>query len=207
MKNFIKISTVILLLTTAALPQQVQAQDDNSYFNLDWQFNALMFNDFANTPGGWGASFEFGYFVQPKLAVGAYVSYHTNEKYVGEQLLHLNDNSDLYTDQLQQLHQIPFGALIKYCFIEDAMFEPYVTAKLGALYAHTASSNNVLEFYRDSWGFNIQPEVGVTFYPVPEKRVGIHLGVYYSYSTNQTGCLIYNLNGINGLGFHLGLTF
>lgn len=208
MKNFIKISTILLLLTAVTLPQRAQAQEeDPSYYNLDWHFNGLLFNDFSNTPSGWGANFEGGFYITPKLAAGMYVSFHSNNKYVGEQLIHINENSDLFTDQLQQLYQVPFGVLLKYRFIEDGMFEPYVTAKMGAMFAHMASGNQVIEFYHESWGFNVQPEVGITFYPVPEKRVGVHLAAYYSYSTNQTNCLIYNFNGINSIGFLLGLTF
>ena len=87
------------------------------------------------------------------------------------------------------------------------MFEPYVTAKIGANYVRMSSLNNVLDFYDETWGFNLQPEVGVSIFPSASNRTGIHLALYYSYSTNQSKCLIYTLNGLNNIGFNLGVTF
>ena len=203
-----KILTVVLLMCAAFLPGTTQAQlYKSTYYNVDWQFNAPLCTDFANVASGWGMNFEGGYYVTPKIAVGLYGSFHTNNKFVEAQVLQLSSSSSLYTDQIQSIFQIPFGALLKYRFVENSMFEPYVTAKLGTNYIRMSSANNVLDFYDETWGFNVQPEVGVSIYPSAHNRTGIHLGLYYSYSTNSSKCLIYTLDGLNNIGFNLGVSF
>ena len=203
-----KILGIALLLCAAIMPSTTQAQlYKSTYFNVDWQFNAPLCTDFANVPSGWGMNFEGGTYITSKLAVGLYGSFHTNNKYVEPQVLQLSPSSHLYTDQIQSIFQIPFGALLKYRFIEDSMFEPYITAKLGTNFIRMSSSNNVMDFYTESWGFNVQPEVGVSIFPSSSNRTGIHLALYYSYSTNQNQCLTYNLNGLSNIGFNLGITF
>ena len=197
-----------MILCAAIITSTTQAQlYKSTYFNVDWQFNAPLCTDFANVPSGWGMNFEGGMYITSKLAVGLYGSFHTNNKYVEPQVLQLSPSSHLYTDQIQSIFQIPFGALLKYRFIEDSMFEPYVTAKLGTNFIRMSSSNNVMDFYTESWGFNVQPEVGVSIFPSSSNRTGIHLALYYSYSTNQNQCLTYNLNGLSNIGFNLGITF
>lgn len=203
-----KILAVVLLSCVAMTSTTTQAQlYKSTYFNIDWQFNAPVCTDFANVASGWGLNFEGGYYVAPKLALGLYGSFHTNNEYVEAQVLQLSSSSALYTDQIQRIFQVPFGALLKYRFIEDSMFEPYVTAKIGANYVRMSSVNNVLDFYDETWGCNIQPEVGVSIFPSSHNRTGIHLALYYSYSTNQGKCLIYTLEGLNNIGFNLGVTF
>lgn len=208
MKNIAKILGVTFIIATMALPLTANAQIYKpSYFNIDWQFNGLVTNDYADAPSGWGMNFEGGYYATSKIAVGLYASFHTNDKYIGEQLLHLNSNSDLYTDQIHSTFQVPFGALLKYRFIEDRMFEPYATIKLGAMFSRMTSETQVLEFYDEGWGFNAQPEIGVSIYPSAHNRFGIHLAMYYSYSTNRNQVLCYEINGYNNIGFHVGVTF
>jgi hypothetical protein len=190
------------------MPHTAQAQlYKSTYYNIDWQLNTPVFTDYANVISGWGMNFEGGYYVTSKIALGLYGSFHPNNEYVEPQVLQLNSSSSLYTDQVQSVFQIPFGALIKYRFVEDSMFEPYITAKLGTNYVRMSSINNVLDFYSDSWGFNVQPEVGVSIFPSAHNRTGIHLALYYRYSTNQNQCLTYNLNGLNNVGLNIGVTF
>ncbi len=206
MNKISKIASIALLLIITFASNANAQIHKASYFNIDWQFNGLL-HDYANVPSGWGMNFEGGYYATPKLAVGLYASFHTNNEYIGEELLHLSPTSDLYTDQAHTLFQVPFGALLKYRFIEDSMFEPYVTMKVGAMFSRTSSTTQILTFYDEQWGFNAQPEIGVSIFPSARNRVGLHLGVYYSYSTNRSHVLVYDVNGLNNIGFHLGLSF
>lgn len=177
------------------------------YFNVDWQFNAPLSNDYADVASGWGMNFEGGYYIIPQMSLGLYVSYHTNNEYVGEQVLHLSNTSALYTDQQHSIYQVPFGVAARWRFIEKGMFEPYIGVKLGAMYARMDSYTQVVKFYDTSWGFNVQPELGMSFFPMPFNRTGIHLAVYYNYSTNKTKNLTYSIDGYNNIGFHLGISF
>lgn len=208
MKKIAKILGVMLLLIAIATPSTVQAQIlKGGYFNVDWQFNIPMANEYANHGSGWGMSFEGGYYIIPQMSLGLYVSYHTNNKYIGEQVLHLSSTESLYADQQHSIYQVPFGMAARWRFIEHGMFEPYIAAKLGAMYSRMESETQVYTYYDKTWGFNVQPELGVTFYPMPYKRIGIHLAVYYNYSTNKSKVLTYDIDGYNNIGFHLGLSF
>ena len=78
---------------------------------------------------------------------------------------------------------------------------------MGAMYAENSSYMTTVRYYSNPWGFYVSPEVGMNIYPVPDKRLGFHVALYYSYATNQTDLLTYSMNGQNDLGFRVGLCF
>lgn len=208
MKKITQITAMLLLAIATFIPTMSNAQIiKGGYMTVDWQFNAPVSNDFANVASGWGMGFEGGYYIIPNMSLGLYMSFHTNNKYIGEQVLQLSDTENLYTDQQHSLFQIPFGVASRWRFIKDEMFEPYIGVKLGAMYTRMESDTQVYSYYNDRWGFNVQPEIGVSFFPMPYNRTGIHLALYYSYSTNKSKVLIYNIDGYNNIGFRLGLSF
>mgnify|MGYP003553345140 CR=1 FL=1 len=57
----------------------------------------------------------------------------------------------------------------------------------------------------ENWGFYISPEVGMTWFPFEKVDVGFQLAVYYAYSSNRNRN--YDMEGINNLGFKLGIPF
>lgn len=144
MKRYLKILGTMLLLTALAAPTTAQAQVlKGGYINVDWQFNSPIDNSFANRPRGWGMNIEGGYYIIPHMSVGMYISYHTNNKYIGEQVLHLSSTESLYTDQQHSLYQVPFGAAMRWRFSKDNMIEPYIGLKLGAMYSRMESNTQV----------------------------------------------------------------
>ena len=208
MKKITKILGAALLMAMSAMPFAGNAQIiKGGYLNVDWQFNAPVGNEYANVASGWGMNFEGGYYIIPKMSLGLFVSYHTNNKYIGEQVLRLSDTESLYTDQQHSIYQVPFGITSRWRFIEDRMFEPYIGVKLGAMYTRMESDTQVYTYYQDRWGFNVQPEIGFSLYPMPVNRIGFHLAIYYSYATNKSHVLTYSINGYNNIGFRLGLSF
>ncbi|MBR3951230.1 MAG: outer membrane beta-barrel protein [Bacteroidaceae bacterium] len=208
MKKITKILATGLLMLCLSATMTSHAQIlKGGYFTVDWQFNAPVSNDYANVASGWGMAFEGGYYVIPNMSLGLYISYHTNNKYIGEQVLHLSSTESLYTDQQHSIYQVPFGIASRWRFIKDEMFEPYIGVKLGAMYTRMESNTQVYTYYHDRWGFNVQPEIGMSLYPMPFNRTGIHLALYYSYSTNKSHVLTYNIDGYNNIGFRLGISF
>lgn len=208
MKKITKILGAALLMAMSAMPFAGNAQIiKGGYLNVDWQFNAPVSNEYANVASGWGMNFEGGYYIIPKMSLGLFVSYHTNNKYIGEQMLRLSDTESLYTDQQHSIYQVPFGITSRWRFIEDRMFEPYIGVKLGAMYTRMESDTQVYTYYQDRWGFNVQPEIGFSLFPMPVNRIGFHMAIYYSYATNKSHVLTYNINGYNNIGFRLGLSF
>ncbi len=208
MKKITKILGAALLMAMSAMPFAGNAQIiKGGYLNVDWQFNAPVGNEYANVASGWGMNFEGGYYIIPKMSLGLFVSYHTNNKYIGEQVLRLSDTESLYTDQQHSIYQVPFGITSRWRFIEDRMFEPYIGVKLGAMYTRMESDTQVYTYYQDRWGFNVQPEIGFSLFPMPVNRIGFHMAIYYSYATNKSHVLTYNINGYNNIGFRLGISF
>ena len=70
---------IALLIVCMAMPALAGAQVlKNAYFNVDWQINSPFGQDFSKKTSGWGAHAEGGYYVIPNFAIGAFISYHTN---------------------------------------------------------------------------------------------------------------------------------
>ena len=57
----------------------------------------------------------------------------------------------------------------------------------------------------DNWGFYVSPEVGFNWFPFQSTDFGFQLAAYYSYATNRNKA--YGMDGINNLGFKLGIAF
>ena len=64
MKTIRNLFYIALFLIVTAIPQAGKAQISlDSYFNVDWQFNVPLDNNFSNVASGWGMNFEGGYYV------------------------------------------------------------------------------------------------------------------------------------------------
>lgn len=206
LSNNIKISLLLIVALAASLSSKAQSSD-KMFFNVDWQLNTPVGNSYADQFSGWGASGDLGYYVTDHIGVGVYLAYSTNRKYIGKQTLPLDKNTDVTSDQQHALYQIPFGAQVRYSFTPQNFVQPYFAVKLGTTYSKTSSYMNVFELSDKQWGFNVSPEIGTTIYVDPMKRLGLHLATYYSYSTNKSALLSYNIDGISNWGVRVGLAF
>lgn len=190
----------------AALALTARAQlTPFTYFNVDWQFNIPVGDSFAGKASGWGANLEGGCYVLPDLAVGAFLSYHTNNEYVPRRTLAVSPSSALTTDQQHSAFRLPFGVAARWRF-SDGTWHPYAGLRMGACYAKLSSDYYIYESKDDTWGFYVSPEVGINIYPWPGS-VGFHVAAYYSYSTNQGAVLSYDVDGLNNIGFRVGVAF
>ena len=147
---------------------------------------------------------EGGYFITPMLAVGGFASFNTNNEYVPRKTYTFSDMSALTTDLNRSIYQVPFGATMRVRFMRT-MFQPYIEAKLGAEYSTQSTYMSTFVNRHDNWGFYISPEVGMTFFPFERTDFGFQVAVYYSYATNQNKAV--DINGLNNLGFKLGIAF
>lgn len=199
---------IIFSIFVLVLPLLSNAQvKDNMYFNVDWQVNSPVGTKYADKISGWGMNFESGCFVTNNITLGAFLAYHSNNKYIDAQTLQLSDQSALHGDQQHHIYQLPFGLSSRYVFNRGSMLQPYVGLKLGANYSKTTSQMNVFLYSQKEWGFYTSPEIGVNAYVGPNKAYGIHLAAYYSYGTNKTDILSYSMDGISNVGFRVGLAF
>lgn len=192
-----------MLLLAALYPTQSKAQVSlNSYFNVDWQFNIPLGNDFSNDASGWGMNFEGGYYVMQDLAVGGFLSFHTNNEYFPRQTIKLSETLSMSSRQQHQMFTLPFGALVRYRFIESD-FQPYVGMKLGMCYAEFNNYYYIFEKSQDKWGFFMSPEVGFNYYPWAN-GIGFHMALYYSFATNKCNIMSYEQSILNNFGFKIG---
>ncbi len=194
-----------ITLTNASAQSFADGISPKIYFNIDWQLNGTISNDFADGISGWGAAFESGYYLTPSIGVGAFMGFHTNNEYIPRSVFNV-DGQAISTDQQHSLFQLPFGVSARYRF-SQGMLTPYVGVKAGAEYAESDSYMNEVCVYNNAWGFYMSPEVGVEIRPFGTNRIGFHLSAYYSYSTNDNSLMWYDVNGLNNYGFRIGIAF
>jgi hypothetical protein len=198
-----RVVVAALLFAGAGLPAKSQVSLD-AYYNVDWQFN-IPINSFVNKTSGWGMNFDAGWYLTPDIAIGAFMSYHTNSEYVDRSVVNLTPQSAVYTDQQRSLYQLPFGVTALYRIIESD-WQPYVALKLGAEYAHMSSYYYIYKSSEDTWGFYMSPEIGVRWYPWAN-GMGLHAAAYYSFSTNSGKVMGQSMETPGNFGFRVGLAF
>lgn len=209
MKAIKSISTKVLALAALAIVISMPAKaqtTENAYFNIDWQYNFPISIDFADKSSGWGMNFEGGYFITDNIAIGGFLSYHSNHRYVGRETLTLSDGSMLSTDQQHTLFQLPFGVTGRYTFNRGEIFQPYISAKMGLQFARLTSEYNIYESQDSNWGFYISPEVGLNIFPW-FYRPGFHVSAYFSYATNNGDLMTYSVDGMSNFGLRFGVAF
>lgn len=206
MKRVRNILGATLLAVLMCVPSASKAQISlDSYFNIDWQFNIPLSNNFSNGASGWGMNFEGGYYVTQSIAVGGFLNFHTNNDYFSRRTIHLSETLSMNSDQQHQMFTLPFGALVRYRFIESD-FQPYVGMKLGACYSEFSNYYYIFVSDQSHWGFYMSPEVGFNYYPWAN-GMGFHMAIYYSFATNKCDIMSYDQSTLNNIGFRLGLAF
>lgn len=189
-----------------SLPFSSKAQLSlNSYYNIDWQVNIPLGNNFASNISGWGMNIEGGYYVTDNIAVGGFLNFHTNNEYFSRRTLPLSGTLSMSTDQQHQMFTLPFGALVRYRFIQDD-FQPYVGMKIGVCYSEFSNYYYIYQTEQKRWGFYMSPEVGFNWYPWANS-VGFHAAIYYSFATNKCNVMSYKQSSLNNLGIRIGIAF
>ena len=204
MKTFVRY--ILMVAAVAVMAATVaQAQPGRRFYvDAGWQFNATPGNSFASSANGWGAYVEGGYYVLPRIAVGAFGSFNTNNDYMPRKTYVSEDGSALTSDMVNSIYQIPFGATLRYR-LGWKEFQPYFQAKLGANYAEEYTYLPTMALKDSQWGFYVSPEIGFTWHPFHKINFGFQLAAYYSYATNRSRA--FGIDGINNVGFKLGVSF
>ena len=206
MKSLRHLFYISLFVMTLLAPSTGKAQISlDSYYNIDWQFNIPIDNSFSNKASGWGMNFEGGYYVHRNIAIGAFISFHTNNEYISRRTIQLSQTQAMNTDQQHQMFALPFGVLMRYRFIERD-FQPYAGIKLGTCYSEFNDYYYIFMKSQNRWGFFMSPEVGFNYYPWANS-IGFHMAIYYNYATNKHDIMTYSQNGLNNFGFRLGVAF
>ena len=203
MKKIIFAMTAFVAMIIGAAQANAQMSKP-FYINAGWQFNGTIANDFVESGQGYGAYMEGGYYVTPMLAVGGFASFNTNTEYIPKRTYTFSDQSALTTDLERTIYQVPFGAELRYRFLRG-ICQPYLEAKIGAQYSEQNTYMSTFVNQHDNWGFYVSPEFGVTIFPFQKTDFGFQVAEYYSYATNRNKAV--DINGLNNLGFKLGIAF
>ncbi len=202
------LSAVLLCGFSATVMAQESGSDRQGRgdFSGHWQIGLPMGMNYADNSSGWGANFEGHYFISDKFAIGAFISWQTFIKYEGRQTYQLASTAGAVTmDQYQTIYELPFGVSTRFHFLQPGLFDPYFGLKIGANYSEQRRYYNVYESYNENWGFNVMPELGAMISPLPNQNVGLHLAVFYAYSTNSYDT--FDISGLSNLGFRVGINF
>lgn len=200
----------ILCIMAAAAAMVIAAAEADAqmgkryYIDGGWQFNSIIGNDFVQSAQGYGAYMEGGYYITPMFAIGGFLSFNTNNEYLPRQTYTFDDKSALTTDLNRSIYQVPFGSTMRLRFMRTE-FQPYVQAKIGTEYSTQSTYMSTFVNRNENWGFYVSPEVGMTWFPFEKEDIGFQFAVFYAYSTNHNRN--YDMEGINNLGFKLGLAF
>ena len=203
MKKFIYILATAAALVAFAGTADAQ-MGKREYVNIGWQFNGTVGNSFVETASGYGAYIEGGYYITPMFAVGGFASFNTNNDYIPKQTYTFKDQSALTTDVDRSIYQVPFGLTMRTRFMRGEL-QPYLGTKIGAEFSTQSTYMSTFVNRHDNWGFYMSPEVGLTFFPFHKTDFGFQVAAYYSYSTNNNKS--YDINGLNNVGFKLGIAF
>ena len=203
MKRMIYIVAAAMALMLFAGEANAQ-MGKKSYVNGGWQFNGTPGNTFAESAQGYGGYVEGGYYITPMFAMGGFAAFSTNNEYYPTQTYTFSDKSALTTDLDKSIYQVPFGSTMRVRFLRG-MFQPYLEAKIGTEYSTQSTYMSTYVSRQDNWGFYVSPEVGMTFFPFESTDFGFQIAAYYSYATNRNKTV--NINGINNVGFRLGIAF
>ena len=196
---------MLAVAAAAFMASEASAQmGKKDYINGGWQFNGTVGNDFVQSAQGYGAYIEGGYYLTPMFAIGGFASFNTNNEYVPRKTYTFDDKSALTTDLDRSVYQVPFGSTFRVRFLWDEL-QPYVEAKVGTEYSVQSTYMSTFVSRQDNWGFYVSPEVGLAFFPFEKTDFGFQVAAYYSYATNQNKS--YDINGLNNLGFKIGLAF
>lgn len=209
MKTIKYLSIRLLAITAIAVGFTLQGKAQtlgNYYANVDWQFNFPNSDGFAKKGSGWGMNLEGGYYLTDNLSIGAFLTYHSNHKYIPRQTIVLPESGSLNTDQQHTLFQLPFGVSGRYTMNREGMFQPYFGLKIGPQYGQLKTVFNVFQETNNTWGFYMSPEIGVNIFPWVY-RPGIHVAAYYSYATNKGSLMTYHVDGMSNFGLRLGISF
>ena len=166
MKTFYKkIALMLCVCSMFAMQSYAQRVPDKLHFTIDWQMNAPYSTDFADKISGWGMNFEGTYDVSPRWALGAFINFHTNHKYIGRQTIQLSPTESLTTDQQRSAYQLPFGFTSAYTVYPGKVVKPYIGVKLGAVYTRYTTYYGTGGVYDNPWGFYASPEIGLKIFP------------------------------------------
>ena len=205
-KDFKRFITLYLFFILGIMALNAQV-NPNTYYQCGWQFDFPIKSDFSNKMNDLGLYVDVGYYFTHNISLGGFINVNTQYDNVTRNVTNDNTSTSENIEETLSYISVPFGASLRYRFVHDTWWQPYVSAKAGVNYAE-AKSTMPLDTYSDkSWGFYVSPELGINIFPFKKYLLGINLAAYYAYATNRHDVSSRQVNGLNSMGIRLGLAF
>lgn len=149
MKTYIKLKITVLSVFLFSAVSAFSQGYTRGHFSGGWQYGSPLSTDFADKASGYGMYFEGGYYLNPFLSVCGFVNFQKNYEYVPRATYPVGETGAVTTDQQHCLHQIPFGAYMRYRLF-TGMFQPFFGVKAGANYMYAYSDLPTARYYDDT---------------------------------------------------------
>jgi hypothetical protein len=202
-KLFISILTIPMVFGATAQSNHPPVFSDEMV-NFAWDVNVPVNNNFTNKTSLDGFKLEFRKMVKPDLSVGLEINWAAYDQYTPRKTYQI-PNGAITTDFYSYLYTFPLALNVHHYFHVSNIISPYAGIALGATYCEEKLYYNTYVSSDYNWGFLIRPELGAIVKFSENSPAGLLLGVRYSYSTNKQKD--FNIDGIQSLGFQLGIVF
>lgn len=205
MKRFLTI--IAALLVASASFGQVYGDDDSNVhfksathvfrqvYSINWQSSLPTgsSSDFISRMGFNGIDFNFNFFINDYIGVGADISWDYNQKSVPPAAYYPTENFGIYAALYKTVQSFPIKAQVKYIINPEGFVKVYLAAGIGATSYTEATQIQDYEIWNSSWGFLMSPEAGVLIPFGRNASWGANITAGYNWATNKAQNLYFNV--------------
>lgn len=195
-----------LLIASASFGQVYGDDDSNVHFkspthifrqvySLNWQMALPTGNcsDFISKIGMNGMNFNFTFFFNDYLGVGADFSWDFNQLKVPAKPYFPSENFAIYAAQYKTIESFPLKAQLKYIINPTGFVKVYLAAGLGATSYTEATQIQDYQIWNSTWGFLMSPEVGALIPFGRNASWGANITAGYNWATNNAQNMYFNV--------------
>jgi len=160
MKGIMKKILFVILFTGIISAIKINAQE--SFFSVQYSvgFSTGDLKDFNKSESFRGMSFEYRYFMQPAIAIGAETGYNLFYDRM-PYATYTRGTQSLSGIQYRYTHAVPVLAAFDYYIKPDTQFNPFAGVGIGTLYSNRDLDMGMFTIQTDVWQFALRPEIGV----------------------------------------------
>jgi outer membrane protein len=195
-----------IFITAVLLIGLVMNSNAQSFWAINWDISKGVGDtgDFIGNVNVRGASLDGRVFINDNIAIGGHLGWSTlYEKLTDQPPFEVEEDGiigDISGTQLHYLNSFPLLVTAHYYF-ESGKIKPYAGIGLGGVWTEQRTDVGLRSFQTDSFGFGVQPEVGV-FIPVGLNSSGLNLAMKYLYGTSAG-----DLDSLGIFTFSIGFAF
>ncbi len=133
-----------------------------------------------------GASLGYTYFLNERIGFGFDISWSYSTLYKAPEE-YISDNVAIYASTKRMLQNFPIKVQAKYMLTPNSLAKVYVAAGIGAINTQEIADIQDIEFWDNTWGFLMSPEVGALIPFGSNSTWGAEIVAGYNWGTNTVG--------------------